>query len=121
MAAKRKSITSWIDAPGFVRSIALKPDRVPSFDEYPFDIPAVRALKMLKLDGRVTFFVGENGSGKSTVLEAIAVVAGFNAEGGSKNFGFSTKHTESVLEDALQISRGVRRETDGFFLRAESL
>lgn len=67
----------------------------------------------------VTYFVGENGSGKSTILEAIAVAAGFNAEGGTKNFNFATRPSESILHAALRLSR-TRREKAGFFLRAES-
>jgi predicted ATPase len=104
----------------FVRSITLVRDRVPSFDKYPFWIPAVRKLSTLNLHPRVTFFVGENGSGKSTLVEAIAVAAGFNAEGGSKNFRFATRRSESELHTALRLARGARRERDGFFLRAES-
>jgi predicted ATPase len=105
---------------GFVRSVSLLRDRVPDFDRYPFDIPAIRTLDTLELHPKVTFFVGENGSGKSTLIEAIAGLAGFNAEGGSKNFQFATRRTESELRDVLRLTRGVRREQDGFFLRAES-
>lgn len=109
------------DAQGFVLSVSLLPDAERNMEKYPFSIPAVRHLNTLDLDPKVTFFVGENGSGKSTLMEAIAVAVGFNAEGGSKNFTFETRRTESALYDALRIKRGVRRETDGFFLRAESL
>jgi len=55
------------------------------------------------------------------MVEAIAVAAGFNAEGGSKNFNFATRRSESELHRALKVIRGGRREKDGFFLRAESL
>jgi predicted ATPase len=105
---------------GFVREVMLDRDRVPSFDQYPFSIPAVLGLDRLAVHPRVTFLVGENGSGKSTLIEAIAVAAGFNAEGGSKNFSFATRRSESSLHTALRVVRGVRREKDGFFLRAES-
>lgn len=105
----------------YVLSVSLVRDRVESFDRYPFSIPCIRALKTLKFDPKVTFFVGENGSGKSTLIEAIAVAAGFNAEGGTKNFRFSTRPSESVLHVALRLARGDHRERDGFFLRAESL
>lgn len=91
---------------------------------YLSDIPAVEWLTEngeLELRSSVTFFVGENGTGKSTLLEAIAVAAGFNAEGGSRNFSFSTRETHSALHDNLTISRGLIRPRDGFFLRAESL
>jgi predicted ATPase len=104
----------------FVRSIALRRDKVASFDQYPFCLPAVRKLTQIDLHPKVTFFVGENGSGKSTVLEAIAVSLGFNAEGGSKNFNFGTRRSHSVLHEYLRIAKGVKRPRTGFFLRAES-
>ena len=107
-------------AHGFLRGVRLLRDDVPSFDRYPFAIPAVRALEELELDPKVTFFVGENGSGKSTLLEAIAIAVGFNAEGGSKNFAFANRPSESDLSKHLRVARSARRERDGFFLRAES-
>ena len=88
--------------------------------DYPFSIPAIKNLKRLKLESNVTFFVGENGTGKSTLLEAIAVNYGFNAEGGSKNFNFSTMATHSNLHEHIVVAKGVRRAKDGYFLRAES-
>jgi predicted ATPase len=105
----------------YLLSVSLLRDRVKSFDRYPFSIPCVRNLKTLKLDPKITFLVGDNGSGKSTLIEAIAVAAGFNAEGGTKNFSFSTRRSESELHTAIRLARGERRERDGFFLRAESL
>ena len=68
----------------------------------------------------VTFLVGENGSGKSTLLEAVAVAFGFNPEGGSRNFHFSTEDTHSALSQLLCLYKGPYRPKDGFFLRAES-
>ena len=91
-------------------------------DDYPFNIPAVRYLRKagnLPLEKPVTFFVGENGTGKSTLIEAIAVAMGFNGEGGSRDFSFSTQRTHSDLCDHLTISKSVMPK-DGFFLRAES-
>ncbi len=75
----------------------------------------------LDLAPGVTFLVGENGTGKSTLVEAIAVAAGFNPEGGSQNFRFATRATESSLSDSLVLTweAGHRPQT-GFFLRAES-
>src|SRR4051794_23986876 len=98
---KKSSITGWsgdggdargIDllAGGYIRAVELDRDRVDSFERYPFAIPAIRNLDYLSLHPHVTFLVGENGVGKSTLIEGIAVAAGFNAEGGSKNFEFST-------------------------------
>ncbi len=90
--------------------------------EYPAALPAVRYLReneYLPITSSVTFFVGENGSGKSTLLEAIAIACGFNAEGGSKNFSFSTMPTHSGLYKHIRLSR-VGYPKDGYFLRAES-
>ena len=91
-------------------------------NEYPFNIPAVRHLKKtggITLNKPVTFLVGENGTGKSTLIEAIAVAMGFNAEGGSRDFYLNTRKTHSDLYEHLQIIKSVR-PYDGFFLRAES-
>ena len=89
---------------------------------YLANLPAVKHLyrsKELEFKNPVTFFVGENGSGKSTLLEAIAVAAGFNAEGGSRDFVFSTRRTHSDLCDLITPIRTIPPK-DGFFLRAES-
>lgn len=105
---------------GFILSASLLREKVPSFGEYPFNLPAVRALDTLTLHPAVTFIVGENGSGKSTLLEALAVAAGFNPEGGSRNFQFATRASHSDLHRCLRLSRSHRRPRTGFFLRAES-
>lgn len=92
-------------------------------DDYTARLPAVRSLRAmgaLTFHKPVTFFVGENGVGKSTLIEAMAVLAGFNAEGGSVNFNFSTRDSHSGLYRCMRISRGADRNADGFFLRAES-
>lgn len=105
---------------GHIYAVRLKRGEVPSFDSYPFSLPAVRHLDVLKLHPAVTFLVGENGSGKSTLLEAIAVAAGFNAEGGSRNFRFETRASHSALHEYLLLDNSLRRPKDGYFLRAES-
>lgn len=104
----------------FLTGIGVADDRLPSRDVYPFTIPAIASLRDLAFKQPVTFLVGENGTGKSTLLEAIAVAWGLNPEGGSMNFHFSTRDTHSGLGDALRLSRGRYRPRDGFFLRAES-
>ena len=76
--------------------------------------------KCLSFKSPVTFFVGENGTGKSTLLEAIAVAYGFNAEGGSRNFSFSTNATHSELFEHIRVAKKGYPK-DGYFLRAESL
>jgi predicted ATPase len=92
----------------------------PSFEEYPFRIPAIRHLDELHFEQPVTFFIGENGAGKSTLLEAIAVGSGLNPEGGSRNFNFSTRASHAALRDHLRLVRSPRRVRDRYFLRAES-
>ena len=90
--------------------------------DYTAALPAVRSLAHtpLILHQPVTFFVGENGTGKSTLLEATAIALGFNAEGGTRNFSFSTCDDHSALSSHLRIIKGVSHPKDGFFLRAES-
>ena len=104
----------------YLRSVYLMKERVPSFQEYPFNLPAVKAMDKLEFHPKVTYIVGENGMGKSTLLEAIAVALGFNPEGGTINFSFSTAETHSVLYQYIRTVRGVRKPRDGFFFRAES-
>jgi predicted ATPase len=90
---------------------------------YPFTLPAVAHLARsagITLAPGVTFLVGENGSGKSTLVEAVAVAAGLNPEGGSRNFRFATRASESPLGGHLRLVRGVHKPRTEFFLRAES-
>lgn len=87
---------------------------------YLRDIEALKDLKTLDFNSNVTFFVGENGSGKSTLLEAMAIASGFNPEGGTKNYSFSTYDSHSELYDAIRVVRGSRKAHWGYFLRAES-
>jgi len=104
----------------YIRGIQL--NAVPEENRYPFNIPAVRHLRMqdgIMLNKPVTFFVGENGTGKSTLIEAIAVAMGFNPEGGSRDFRFTTRKTHSELWEHLRIIKA-DYPMDGFFLRAES-
>ena len=104
----------------YVSQVRLRVNDIPSFDRYPFSLPAVRHLDVLDLHPKITFIVGENGSGKSTLMEAMAVSFGFNPEGGTKNFGFGTRASHSELHEYIRLSKGVKRPRDGFFLRAES-
>lgn len=91
-----------------------------SRDSYLRNIDALRDLKELTLTHPVTFFVGENGTGKSTLLEALAVAYGFNPEGGTRNYSFATYDSHSELCEAITIGKGCRRVKWGYFLRAES-
>lgn len=104
----------------YIREVDYLRGNLSSNTKYPFNLPSVEFLTKLKFHPKVTFIVGENGSGKSTLLEAIAVAYGFNPEGGTKNFNFTTASTHSTLHDHIKITRGVKKPKDGFFLRAES-
>ena len=104
----------------YIRSVEIK-GKIPK-NSYLNNLPAVKNLQKngIEFSAPVTFFCGENGTGKSTLLEAIAVNYGFNAEGGSINFAFSTNETHSDLYKYISLIKGVRRAKTGFFLRAES-
>lgn len=104
----------------YIKSIYLK--STPPSDSYINQLPVVKNLGKideLRFSSNVTFLVGENGTGKSTLLEAVAISMGFNAEGGTRNFRFSTAETHSNFSEFITVVKGVRPR-DGFFLRAES-
>jgi predicted ATPase len=103
----------------YLRGIRLELTDV-DLHSYPYNLPFIQSLKTLAFNNAVSFIVGENGSGKSTLLEAMAVNYGFNPEGGSKNFNFSTNNTHALLDQQITLIKGVKRPTDGYFLRAES-
>ncbi len=89
-------------------------------DHFIHDIECIRNLKSLKFPKNITFFVGENQSGKSTLLEAIAICYGLNKDGGTMNYNFSTFDDTSNLSDALTLFKGVRRAKLAYFFRAET-
>ncbi len=114
------------DREGFIKSIFLAEEEVPSFDAFPYNLPAVKGLGTLKLHPAVTFLIGENGSGKSTLIEAIAIRLNFEELGGESMQGFRNRFDHRVpdggLHDALRIeSSKVRRPGDRFFMRAETV
>ncbi|MCH4161058.1 MAG: AAA family ATPase [Bifidobacterium sp.] len=103
----------------FIRSVDVNWNAIPE-DSYLRNIPAIRALDSLAFDVPVTFLVGENGTGKSTLLEAIATTYGFNGEGGTLNYRFSTYDDVSELGQALSIARERGKSRSSYFFRAES-
>ena len=102
-----------------IRGLDIHWDKI-SPRSYLRNIPAIASVDSLTFHAPVTFFVGENGSGKSTLLEAIAVACGFNPEGGTRNYHFSTYDSHSELCDAISLTKGIYRPGWGYFLRAES-
>lgn len=103
----------------FIKKITLERDKIVDFNKYPFNIEIVKYFDEITLNSQVTFLVGENGIGKSTFIEAIAVSVGLNPEGGSQNFNFKTLDTHSELSNYIRIALYNKPKTK-FFLRAES-
>jgi predicted ATPase len=104
----------------YIKHLELKTEEIPSYNYYPFNLPILKSIDRIQFHPKVTYLVGENGMGKSTLLEAIAVAIGFNPEGGTFNFNFSTYDSHSELEQYIKLAKGVFRPEDGFFLRAET-
>ncbi len=102
----------------FLKSVRTVPERITP-GHFPFTIPALLHGLNINFTSNVTFLVGQNGSGKSTILEAIAESCGFNPAGGSRSHTYDRYPTESSLSSALQLSWWPK-VTEGFFMRAES-
>ncbi len=106
-----------------LQTLTLLRDRIPDPAAYPFSVPAIASLTHLKLTARVTLFAGENGTGKSTLLESIAAHIGFGREGGNRNFtneSTDSVHATDPLTRALRLGFD-KRTGEGFYFRAESL
>ena len=103
----------------FIQKILLDFSSIQS-NSYLHKIEPLANLDELTFSKNVTYFVGENGTGKSTLLEAIAIAQGFNPEGGTKNYAFSTRDSHSELSEHIKLLRGIYKESWGYFLRAES-
>lgn len=112
-----------IDGP-LLDKVKVNFDNSVNFNQYPFSLNIIKNLKEINFSTQVTFFVGENGTGKSTILEAIATKSGFGLEGGSKNINFKTsqEQTYSAAQNlAQQMTLSWRyKHKNGYFFRAES-
>ena len=103
----------------YLKEILIEWEKIAS-TSYLRQIESISGMDSLSFHKPVTFFVGENGSGKSTLLEAIAIACGFNPEGGTKNYAFSTYDSHSELFEAIRLIKGFKPAGWGYFLRAES-
>lgn len=103
----------------FLRSLEILRKNDINPNQYPFSIVAIKNLDTLEFKSNITFFVGENGSGKSTILEAIAYQCGFHTAGGSRNNLYEVDASHSVLGEHIRLS-WLPKITNGFFLRAET-
>ncbi len=105
-----------------LKNVKLLRERVSSWDEYPFNISPIASLNSLEITSRICFFVGENGTGKSTLLEAIAAHYGFGREGGNRNISFETTSSVRAIDSLVRALRVgfTNRTGSGFYLKAES-
>jgi len=87
---------------------------------YPYDIPGLQEIEQIHFHKDVTFIVGENGSGKSTILEAIAMNLGLSPEGGTENMNLDSSGSTSSLHQHIKAVKGYKKPAQYYFLRAES-
>lgn len=123
MKKNSKKSTPHIDGP-ILDKVKITFANTINFSQYPFCLPIIKNLKDIEFSRQVTFFVGENGAGKSTILEAIANRAEFGSEGGSKNINFKTSEEKTYsgtqsLAEQFTLSWRAKPKT-GYFFRAES-
>lgn len=105
--------------PLFIQSIYIDWNSLDE-DSYVRDIPALQSMDMLSFTHNITLLVGENGTGKSTLLEAMAIHYGFNPEGGTLNYQFHTYNDYSDLHEAIRMQKYHFKPRANYFFRAES-
>jgi len=121
--AGRKQVQTRLPAP-FLRAVRLVPDRLPEGRPYPFDLPWLRDDFELEFDRPVTIIIGENGTGKSTLIEAIAALSGYDEAGGGKGY-MPMDHSTALAASGGGLAGALRgswlpKVTNGWFFRAES-
>ena len=102
----------------FLKNVRIVPELVQK-GKFPFTLPLFDEDLEIEFTSNVAFLVGENGTGKSTLIEAIAECCGFNSSGGNRNHTYSSPTEPSTLAAALRLS-WMPKVTNGFFMRAES-
>ena len=103
----------------YLQGLRINWDSLPK-NSYVHNIPAIKSTSEIHFKKDITFLVGENGTGKSTLLEAIAVEFGYNAEGGTRNYNFSTYDDTSPLSKSITLIKGIKNPKYGYFFRAET-
>ncbi len=104
----------------FLKKITFHWNEIKEQNRYPFNVPSLKDTRSLEMEHNVTFFIGENGTGKSTLLEALAFKCGFGAKGGNRNNLFAEDDHTAELASIITVS-WLPKVTNGFFLRAETL
>jgi predicted ATPase len=122
MSSRRKRPIN-LPAP-YLKRLWLDPSLIPNREAYPFCLPFLRDDFELTFDRAITIVVGENGTGKSTLLEGIAVMAGYDDAGGGKGY-MPVDHSDALERMGGELSKALRaswlpRITNGWFFRAES-
>src|SRR6185437_8586175 len=111
--------------PPYLRRLSFVPGRGVDWDAYPFCLPLFRRGDFeMEFETAITIVVGENGTGKSTLLEAIAHLAGFDEAGGGKGYR-PVDHSRAVDKGGAALAEALRaawlpKLTNGWFFRAES-
>jgi predicted ATPase len=108
----------------YLRRVWLEPERIEDPAAYPFCLPFLQGEFELSFDRAVTIIVGENGMGKSTLLEGIAVLAGYDDAGGGKGYR-PVDHSQAAEVMGGELSTALRagwlpKITNGWFFRAET-
>jgi predicted ATPase len=121
--ASKRNRTINMPAP-YLRRVWLDASRVANPEAYPFCLPFLREEFELSFDHPITIIVGENGTGKSTLLEGIAALAGFDEAGGARGYN-AVDHSKAIEVMGGQLSNALRASwlpkiTNGWFFRAES-
>ena len=121
--SSRRNRTIRMPAP-YLRRIWLEPSRIADRAAYPFCLPFLQDDFELSFDRSITIIVGENGTGKSTLLEGIAVLAGYDEAGGGKGY-MPVDHSDALEKMGGRLSTALRASwlpkiTNGWFFRAES-
>ncbi len=118
-----KKYSTSLDGPLLDKVKVTIPDDIDQ-NSYPFSLSIIKNLHEINFFTAVTFFVGENGTGKSTILEALALKAGFGFEGGSKNISFRTadeKFYTPIEKFSERFTLSWRKKPqNGYFFKAES-
>lgn len=119
----RRRYTTNLPAP-YLKRVAVEPDKFDAAQGYPFDLPWLGADFELEFTTPVTVIVGENGTGKSTLIEALAAMAGYDEAGGGKGYR-PVDHSRAIDKSGAGLGTALRgswlpKVTNGWFFRAES-
>lgn len=115
----RKIKAPQLPAP-YLKKVWLDPDKAEGHKGYPLDIPCIRAEPFaIEFTHTVTILVGQNGSGKSTIIEALAAICGFGAEGGSTAYNLGEERDEAFSK--FLRAAWLPKVTEGFYTRAETI